>query len=61
MSKIEVTAEVSIDAYDVVEGLNWNMNRLLDFVMEIDGEADNLEFTTELRDRLNKAIEEEQK
>lgn len=60
MSKIEVTAEVAIDAYDVTHcGLT--RDEIMNFILDVDEELADLEFTIELRDRLTKAIEEEQK
>lgn len=61
MSDVDINASVTVSAYDIIEGLNWNMSRLLDFVMAIDEEAADTEFTIELRDKLTKVIEEEQK
>lgn len=60
MSQIEVTTEVAIDAYDVTHcGLN--RIEIMDFILAIDEELADLEFTIKLRDKLTKAIEEELK
>lgn len=60
MSKIEVTAEVSIDAYDVTHcGLTHS--EIMNFLIEVDEHVGDLQFTIELRDKLTRAIEEELK
>ena len=61
MNEIGIIASVAVSPYTVVEGCDWNHDRLIEFVLGIDEEVSGLEFTVALRDRLNEIIKEEQK
>jgi len=61
VSEIEIIASVTVSPYTLVEGCDWSHDRLIELVLGIGEEFASLEFTIELRDKLNEIIEEERK
>lgn len=59
MSEIEVFVKATVTAYDIVEAFDWRHSEVMDFMLSMDEEVGDLQFTIELRDKLTKAIEEE--
>jgi hypothetical protein len=61
MSDIEIIADVTVSPYSIVNGSDWNRDYIMNFILGIDEEFADLDFTIALRDKLNEIIEEEQK
>lgn len=61
MNSIDVNVEVTVTPYDIVSGSAWDHDYIMNFILGIDEELADLEFTIALRDKLNQFIEEEQK
>jgi len=59
MEEVDIFVSATVSAYDVVEAFNWDSSRILKFILSMEEEVGDLEFTVELRDKLSKAIEEE--
>lgn len=54
-----ILANVTVSPWDIVDALEWDYERIVEFIVEMDESMSDLGFTIELRDKLNEIISKE--